>query len=609
MMKKRVLTSIMAIILVISLTVPAFAATYSDLTNHWAKPYMEALATAGYITGYTDGTMKPDKNITYAETLTMLSRLYTLTDIQSETIEADYGAIAKANVPSTLSWAYKNIQICLASGIITETELKSVNLTANISKEQLAVYLIRAAQLTSTADALNNVQLTFSDAANVSSSCVGSVAELVTLGVVKGDEKNNFSPKSNVTRAVVATMLSRTLDYIKSKSLTLSIPAYVGLAKTEGIITYTDNSTLDICGFDSLTREYAVSSSSKIMVNGVSGFLSSSYVGCYAVVTTKSGTITNLAITSDSSVQWAQGTISTVSSTTSGGTVFYSDLTKQQVKSVVATNNTKITYNGLSVLFTSLAANNFVTIKSVNGTATEIYSVTGDRSISGTIKELKYGTTINIKIADSSGAVYCMNMSLSSLPTIKRNNTVITIDKLKVGGEVTLTIDDCKVSLIEVKGTAATVTGELVSITTNTDGTVWVIKNSSGTQNTYKIDEDTVAYNGTSKIALSAIQIGDSVTAVIYDDVITEVSLQSSGSTSTKVSGKVLEVDSKNCKITILTSSDKLVYVYYSTVGSIVNAKTGETLTYSSIGKEASLVAYGTYSDSKSFTAKSIIIE
>ena len=78
-MKKRALSIILAIVLTLTLSVPAFATTYSDLTNHWAKTYMEDLASKGLLSGYSDGTMKPDKKIANCETLAMLSRRYTLT--------------------------------------------------------------------------------------------------------------------------------------------------------------------------------------------------------------------------------------------------------------------------------------------------------------------------------------------------------------------------------------------------------------------------------------------------------------------------------------------------------------------------------------------------
>ncbi|MBE7011331.1 MAG: hypothetical protein E7415_01505 [Ruminococcaceae bacterium] len=48
---------------------------FSDVENHWAKNYIEACAASGLITGYTDGTFKPDQYITRAEAMAIVNRM------------------------------------------------------------------------------------------------------------------------------------------------------------------------------------------------------------------------------------------------------------------------------------------------------------------------------------------------------------------------------------------------------------------------------------------------------------------------------------------------------------------------------------------------------
>lgn len=47
----------------------------SDINGHWAKNYIEACAASGLITGYTDGTFKPDQFITRAEAMAIVNRM------------------------------------------------------------------------------------------------------------------------------------------------------------------------------------------------------------------------------------------------------------------------------------------------------------------------------------------------------------------------------------------------------------------------------------------------------------------------------------------------------------------------------------------------------
>lgn len=608
-MKKKIISLFLVIALLVALPIQTLAVSYSDLSGHWAKTYIEDLVSRDLLSGYSDGTMRPDKNMTTCELLVLLSRLYSLTDIQKEMIQSDYGAEVKESASSTVSWAYDNLAVCLASGILTENELKSLDLTHNADKEQFALLLVRALRLSDAAAALASTTLTYQDASEISVSCRGSVAELAALGIVKGDTKNQFQPKSYITRAVVAAMVSRSLDYIKTSNLTLSIPAYSGYARLEGILTAVDGQTIRLCGTDGLTKEFSMPAGAAVTVNGTSMSFSSIYEGDNAEVTTKNGAVTALAINADSSVKWVQGAISYTTSTTSASMIYVKDLETGKQTGYKVSSSASITQDGKSIALTSMLYNEFVTLKIQNDVVTQICSVSGDHELSGTISYLEYGTTVTLKVKDADGVVYCFTLDISTLPKIKRGDMTISIDRLKTGDAVTVTQNNCAVTLIQETGAENQVTGELTSITTTVSGTVWVLKTDSGSSLTLTLDEDVSVYSGTSEILLSDIQAGDQVTVVVYDNTISEVYLQSAVSSSTKVSGTVLSVDTTNRQITILTSSEKLIYINTASVVSILSAATGKTESLSSIVAKDLLVAYGTYSSSSAFTAKSIIIE
>lgn len=52
-------------------------------STHWASQYINTAAHKGFITGYTDGTFRPEKNLTYAEAVTVALRMlgYTSADL------------------------------------------------------------------------------------------------------------------------------------------------------------------------------------------------------------------------------------------------------------------------------------------------------------------------------------------------------------------------------------------------------------------------------------------------------------------------------------------------------------------------------------------------
>ena len=48
---------------------------FSDIAGHWAEKYIKLAAGNGWIEGYPDGTFLPQRNITRAETATMINRV------------------------------------------------------------------------------------------------------------------------------------------------------------------------------------------------------------------------------------------------------------------------------------------------------------------------------------------------------------------------------------------------------------------------------------------------------------------------------------------------------------------------------------------------------
>ena len=59
-------------------------ATLNDIEGHWAEKEIEALVSAGIITGYPDGTFRPNQPITREEMVVILSRLVNLDHLEKD---------------------------------------------------------------------------------------------------------------------------------------------------------------------------------------------------------------------------------------------------------------------------------------------------------------------------------------------------------------------------------------------------------------------------------------------------------------------------------------------------------------------------------------------
>lgn len=240
---KRLLSGLLALVMVLTATIlPASAATtFPDIQSHWAKSYIEAMTAAGMFKGYEDGNFKPENQLTTAEALALCARTVGLDSSTISDITTDYYDTVKTTLNNEQTWFYQEFSICLATGILTTSDLKSLyqsgDLTDPIAKEDLAVYLVRAMQLGPMAERLTSYPLTFDDASSISADAKPSVYLLHVYGIVEGDEFNNFSPKLNVTRAVMATMLTRAIAYMQAHGTSLDLPEYTDYAFRQGVIS------------------------------------------------------------------------------------------------------------------------------------------------------------------------------------------------------------------------------------------------------------------------------------------------------------------------------------------------------------------------------------
>lgn len=82
---------------------------FTDVSDsHWAYSYIVSAATKGWINGYTDGTFRPDNNITRAEVVTMVNRVLDRTADESY-IDAHVDELTSFADVTDSHWAYYNI--------------------------------------------------------------------------------------------------------------------------------------------------------------------------------------------------------------------------------------------------------------------------------------------------------------------------------------------------------------------------------------------------------------------------------------------------------------------------------------------------------------------
>ena len=250
MKRNRLLSGALALTLVLSLTtVPAFAATFPDVpAGYWAESYINDMAEQGVFKGYDNGEFRPKNELQGSEALALCARIAVETDLRAQ-IGQDRADDISAIMGDKQSWFRDEYATCLEAGILSYTELKglydsgALDNGKTITKEDFALYLVRAMQLAPMAEHLSSYTLTFTDKADITPGREPYIYLLNTYGIITGTDQNQFQPKSTVTREVAATMLSRAIAFMEERGTSVELPDYTDYEWQAGtIVSATSNS-------------------------------------------------------------------------------------------------------------------------------------------------------------------------------------------------------------------------------------------------------------------------------------------------------------------------------------------------------------------------------
>ncbi|MEQ4487158.1 Ig-like domain-containing protein [Cohnella silvisoli] len=173
--------------------------TFTDIAGHWAEVNIKQAVSGGIVTGYPDGTFKPNRTVSRAEFVVML--MNTLKP-QGEGTTLTFKDTAKIG-----AWAQKAVAQAVQAGIIKGYEDGGFRPDAEITHLEMAVILAKA--LSQSIEA--NVATGFADDKNIPAWAKGSIAFVKEAGIVQGKGDNEFAPQDHATRAEAVTVLMNML--------------------------------------------------------------------------------------------------------------------------------------------------------------------------------------------------------------------------------------------------------------------------------------------------------------------------------------------------------------------------------------------------------------
>ncbi len=166
---------------------------FKDISGHWAREIIISAANQGIITGYTDGTFKPDNMISVKEALALVGRYAISNQELINNQVADYKI-----EPDSKNWGFMEVNFAMdrmPMNIFAGSESSRA-----ITREETA-YII--SHLFKGIEGIQKVQI--SDINN--SKFQNEVNKLVAGGIISGFPDGSFKPKLQITRAELTSLL------------------------------------------------------------------------------------------------------------------------------------------------------------------------------------------------------------------------------------------------------------------------------------------------------------------------------------------------------------------------------------------------------------------
>jgi len=197
----------------VSATTPSFATNFSDIENHWAKSYIEMISKYDAISGYTDGTFKPNDLIQRIEFIAII--------VSTKAFEV-------RNLEQGEYWGQPFIEAALENGLIDLNEygdMDSITFDKNLSREEMASIVVRAyKQSGGTIDStsLEDARSKLSDLDTVTPQYYETAVTSIAADFISGYSNGTFSPVQHANRAqasVISYKLLVKLGIIKDAEL------------------------------------------------------------------------------------------------------------------------------------------------------------------------------------------------------------------------------------------------------------------------------------------------------------------------------------------------------------------------------------------------------
>jgi hypothetical protein len=180
-----------------TLPVAKKAVNFKDVSaSAWHKRYIDILVSRGIISGYPDGTFRPDRGVSRAEFAKMVC-------LAKDWVPADTSATPFKDV-ATDHWACGYIENIKSNAVIVGYPDGSYGPGKEISRAEIAAIVSRLLSLKAGKSSFKDISSHWAQA---------SICSCYEAGIINGYGDVTFRPNNPATRAEAAKMISRMFDH------------------------------------------------------------------------------------------------------------------------------------------------------------------------------------------------------------------------------------------------------------------------------------------------------------------------------------------------------------------------------------------------------------
>lgn len=579
-MKKSVLIAAAAAVCMSS---SAFAAySFTDISAqqyNWCAPYIEEMYKAGYVNGYEDNTYRPDNQVTKLEGIALFARAMGSNDkVNDDLLELAHLQYDSAVSSCSLPWGEDEVVYMMYKGALTAadltTYLKDTTKNKPLTRGEAAVIITKAMGGEVSATSSAGVSLDYTDANKIPTNILQYVKYVSDMGIMNGMDDGSFSASGTVTRAQIATILSRTVekcDYSFYDARITKVDA--------------DNNTVTLNIEDKGEKEYELSDNTTLYIRGEHTKLSDIPENIRAVVQFSGDEVKSIDAMSSVSDQQIVAVYSGFITSNGETKIKVTEEGSSTIKTYTCIEDVPITYGGSPATIKSFKSGDTVTLELSDGLVTSISGGEKSLTITGaTISDIEItDSDLMITISSANKEYDGKTYTVSPDVRVTKNGAESDMASVYEGDKVDLTVEYGVVKKISAKASIDTVSGTLTKLVIANQPEITIMVD--GKEKTYQIPQDCDVLVNEKEATLYDFRVGDNLVLTVQSQAVTKIKCSTSiVTTSGKVIGTVAAVNSSYGFISVATEDSSVpITVFCRENSSKIIDEKGNTVKMSSI--------------------------